>query len=42
MNIAVCDDNINELTRISSLLEDYRSKADSSVSYDVSKAHRPD
>lgn len=35
MNIAVCDDNINELTRISSLLEDYRSKADSSVSYDV-------
>ena len=35
MHIAVCDDNINELSRISSLLEDYCREQDSSVTYDT-------
>lgn len=35
MHIAVCDDNIDELTRISSLLEDYCREYDSSVTYEA-------
>lgn len=35
MHIAVCDDNLEELTRISSLLEDYSREVDSSVTYEI-------
>ena len=35
MHIAVCDDNIDELTRISSLLEDYCREYNSSVTYEA-------
>lgn len=35
MHIAVCDDNIDELSRISSLLEEYCHECDSSVTYEV-------
>ena len=35
MHIAVCDDNPDELSRISSLLEDYRREVDSSATYDA-------
>ncbi len=35
MHIAVCDDNIDELARISSLLEDYCRECDSSVTYET-------
>ncbi len=35
MHIAVCDDNLDELSRISSLLEDYGHEIDSSVTYEV-------
>ncbi len=35
MHIAVCDDNIDELSRISSLLEDYCREQDSSVTYET-------
>jgi DNA-binding LytR/AlgR family response regulator len=35
MHIAVCDDNTDELSRISSLLEDYRKERDSSITYEA-------
>lgn len=35
MHIAVCDDNLDELSRISSLLEDYCREWDSSVTYEA-------
>lgn len=35
MHIAVCDDSIEELSRISSLLEDYRRERDGSVTYEA-------
>ncbi len=35
MHIAVCDDNIDELSHISSLLEDYSRERDSSVTYEA-------
>ncbi len=35
MHIAVCDDSLEELSRISSLLEDYRRERDSSVTYEA-------
>ncbi len=35
MHIAVCDDNLDELFRISSLLEDYCRELDSSVTYEA-------
>ncbi len=35
MHIAVCDDNLDELSRISSLLEDYSRELDSSVTYEA-------
>lgn len=35
MHIAVCDDNIDELSRISTLLEDYRRERDSSITYEA-------
>ncbi|MBB2184135.1 response regulator transcription factor [Lachnospiraceae bacterium MD1] len=35
MHIAVCDDNLDELSRISSLLEDYYREVDSSVTYEA-------
>jgi len=35
MHIAVCDDNIDELSRIAILLEDYRSELDGSVTYET-------
>lgn len=35
MHIAVCDDNLEELSRISSLLEDYRRERDGSVTYEA-------
>lgn len=35
MQIAVCDDNLYELTRISSMLEDFRKERDSSITYEA-------
>lgn len=35
MHIAVCDDNINELSRISSLLEDFGRERDGSITYEA-------
>jgi DNA-binding LytR/AlgR family response regulator len=35
MHIAVCDDNIDELSRIASLLEDYRRKREGSITYEA-------
>lgn len=35
MHIALCDDNIEELSRISSLLEDYRRKRNNSITYEA-------
>lgn len=35
MHIAVCDDNIEELARIASLLENFRHELDSSVTYET-------
>ncbi len=35
MHIAVCDDNIEELSRIASLLEDYRRARDKSITYEA-------
>ncbi len=35
MHIAVCDDNLDELSHISSLLEDYCHECDSSVTYEA-------
>ncbi|MDF2586414.1 MAG: response regulator of the LytR/AlgR family [Anaerocolumna sp.] len=35
MHIAVCDDNIDELSRISSLLQDYCQECDTSVTYEA-------
>lgn len=35
MHIAVCDDNINELSHISSLLKDYCRERDCSITYDT-------
>jgi DNA-binding LytR/AlgR family response regulator len=35
MHIAVCDDNIDELSRIASLLEDYCRKREGSITYEV-------
>lgn len=35
MHIAVCDDSLEELSRISSLLEDYRRERDSSITYEA-------
>lgn len=35
MHIAVCDDNLDELTRISHLLEEYNREMDSSVTYEA-------
>ncbi|MDF2514451.1 MAG: two component transcriptional regulator, LytTR family [Herbinix sp.] len=35
MHIAVCDDSLEELSRISSLLEDYRRERDGSVTYEA-------
>ena len=35
MHIAVCDDNINELSRISSLLEDFDRERDGSITYEA-------
>jgi CheY-like chemotaxis protein len=35
MHIAVCDDNIDELSRISSLLEDYSGERNRSITYDA-------
>lgn len=35
MHIAICDDNIDELSRISSLLEDYRRECNSSITYET-------
>lgn len=35
MRIAICDDNIDELSRISSLLEDYRRECNSSITYEA-------
>lgn len=35
MHIAVCDDNQDELYRISSLLEDYRNERDKSITYEA-------
>lgn len=35
MHIAICDDNIDELSRISSLLEDYRRECNSSITYEA-------
>lgn len=35
MHIALCDDNIDELSRISSLLEDYRRKRNYSITYEA-------
>lgn len=35
MHIAVCDDSIEELSRISSLLEDYRRERDNSITYEA-------
>lgn len=35
MHIAICDDNIDELSRISSLLESYRRECNSSITYEA-------
>ncbi len=35
MRVAICDDNIDELSRISSLLEDYRIECNSSITYEA-------
>ena len=35
MHIAICDDNIDELFRISSLLENYRRECNSSITYEA-------
>jgi DNA-binding LytR/AlgR family response regulator len=35
MHIAVCDDNIDELSRISALLEDYSRERDGSITYEA-------
>lgn len=35
MHIAVCDDSLEELSRISSLMEDYRREQDGSVTYEA-------
>jgi len=35
MHIAVCDDNIDELSRIATILEDYRREIDGSVTYET-------
>ena len=35
MHIAVCDDNIEELTRIAIILENYRNELDSTVTYET-------
>ncbi len=35
MHIAVCDDNINELSLISSLMEDFRRERDGSITYET-------
>lgn len=35
MHIAICDDNIDELSRIATLLEDYRREQDGSVTYET-------
>lgn len=35
MHIALCDDNQTDLSRLTSLLEEYRSKRDSSLTYEI-------